>query len=202
MVSGRLIHKRGSLGRFHEGDRIWAGPCKLGRAMIYTLLPCRSWNTWSFPLSGSSELLKGKNVDFHLPLPAPKHTTWQPASAPKILSPVNNADRREKSHTHHICYCCSVAKSCLTLHEPMDCSTPGFPVLHCLPRVCLNSYLLSWWCHLTILSSVSLFASCLQSFPTSGSFTMSQLFASGRAKVLEFQLQYQSFQWIFRTDFP
>ena len=27
--------------------------------------------------------------------------------------------------------CCSVAKSCFTLCDPMDCSTPGFPVLHC-----------------------------------------------------------------------
>ena len=31
------------------------------------------------------------------------------------------------------CCCCSVAKSCLTLCNPMDCSTPGFPVLHYLP---------------------------------------------------------------------
>ena len=30
--------------------------------------------------------------------------------------------------------CCSVAQSCLTLCEPMDCSTAGFPVLHCLPE--------------------------------------------------------------------
>ena len=30
------------------------------------------------------------------------------------------------------CYCCSVATSCLTLCDPMDCSTPGFPVLHSL----------------------------------------------------------------------
>ena len=30
--------------------------------------------------------------------------------------------------------CCSVAKSCLTLCDPMDCSMPGFPVLHCLPE--------------------------------------------------------------------
>ena len=30
-----------------------------------------------------------------------------------------------------ICYC-SVAKSCLTLCDPVDCSTPGLPVLHCL----------------------------------------------------------------------
>ena len=33
----------------------------------------------------------------------------------------------------HTCYC-SVAKLCLTLCDPMDCSTPGFPVLHHLPE--------------------------------------------------------------------
>ena len=32
------------------------------------------------------------------------------------------------------CYCCSVAKSCLTLCNSMDCSTPVFPVLHYLPE--------------------------------------------------------------------
>ena len=31
-------------------------------------------------------------------------------------------------------YCCSVTKSCLTLCDSMDCSTPGFPVPHCLPE--------------------------------------------------------------------
>ena len=55
------------------------------------------------------------------------------------------------------------------------------------------------WCHTTISSSVDPF-SYLQSFPASGSFPMSRFFPSG-AKVLEFQLQHQSFQWIFRTDF-
>ena len=50
-----------------------------------------------------------------------------------------------------------------------------------------------------ISSSVVPFSSCLQSFPASGSFPMSQ-FSSG-GQVLEFQLQPQSFQWIFRTDF-
>ena len=47
------------------------------------------------------------------------------------------------------------------------------------PRVHPNSCPLSQWCHLTISSSVVPFSSCLQSFPTSGSFQMSQLFASG-----------------------
>ena len=56
------------------------------------------------------------------------------------------------------------------------------------PGACSNSCPLSWWCHPTILSSV-IPSSCLQSFPTSGSFLISQLFAS----VLELQLQHQSF---------
>ena len=47
------------------------------------------------------------------------------------------------------------------------------------PRVYSNSCPSSWWCHPTILSSVVPFSSCLQSFPESGSFPMSQLFSSG-----------------------
>ena len=46
------------------------------------------------------------------------------------------------------------------------------------PGACSNSYPLSWWCYLTISSSVIPF-SCLQSFPASGSFPLSQLFTSG-----------------------
>ena len=47
------------------------------------------------------------------------------------------------------------------------------------PRVYSNSCPLSQWCHPTISSSVDPFSSCLQSFPASGSFQMSQLFTSG-----------------------
>ena len=47
------------------------------------------------------------------------------------------------------------------------------------PWVCLNSCPLSQWCHPTISFSVTPFSSCPQSFPPSGSFPMSQLFASG-----------------------
>ena len=47
------------------------------------------------------------------------------------------------------------------------------------PSVYSNSNPLSWWCHPTISSSVIPFSSCLQSFPASRSFPMSQLFASG-----------------------
>ena len=47
------------------------------------------------------------------------------------------------------------------------------------PRACLNSCPSSWWCYPTISSSVIPFSSCLQSFPASGSFPMSQFFALG-----------------------
>ena len=47
------------------------------------------------------------------------------------------------------------------------------------PGVYSNSFPLSWWCHPNISSSVVPFSSCLQSFPPSGSFQMSQFFASG-----------------------
>ena len=51
------------------------------------------------------------------------------------------------------------------------------------PGVYSNSCPLSQWCHPTILSSVIPFSSRLQSFPASGSFQMSQLFASGSQSI-------------------
>jgi len=71
-----------------------------------------------------------------------------------------------------------VAQSCLTLwpHE-MQHSRPPCPSP--TPGVQPNPCLLSQWCHLTISSSVIPFSSCPQSFPASGSFPMSQLFAWG-----------------------
>ena len=47
------------------------------------------------------------------------------------------------------------------------------------PGACSNSCPLSWWCHPTSSSSVVPFSSCLQSFPASRSFQMSQFFQSG-----------------------
>ena len=52
------------------------------------------------------------------------------------------------------------------------------------PIVYSNSYPLSRWCHPAISSSVILFSSHLQSFPASGSFQMSQLFASGDQSII------------------
>ena len=70
----------------------------------------------------------------------------------------------------------SVMSDSLWLHEPQHVRPPCPPPT---PRVHPNPCPWSRWFHTTISSSVITFSSCLQSFPASGSFPMSQLFASG-----------------------
>ena len=94
----------------------------------------------------------------------------------------------------------SVAQLCPTLCDPVDCSMPGFPVHDQLPE-------------LTQTPVHRVADAIQQSHPLSSSsppaFSLSQhqglfqwvSFSNQMAKVLEFQLQHQSFQWIFRTDF-
>ena len=85
----------------------------------------------------------------------------------------------------------------------MDCKHTRLPC-PLSPRVCSNSCPLSQWYHPTISSSVVPFSSCLQSFPASRSFLMSQLFTSGgqstgapaSALVLPINIQ----DWSFRMD--
>ena len=93
----------------------------------------------------------------------------------------------------------SVAQSCPTLFDPMDCNTPGLPVHHQLLEFTQTHV---HWVGDAIQPSHP------QSSPSPPAFSLSQhqgLFqwvssSHQVAKVLEFQLQHQSFQWIFRTD--
>ena len=81
----------------------------------------------------------------------------------------------------------------------MDCSTPGrLPFLS--PGVCPSSWPLSWWCYLTISFSAGPFSFA---FNLCQHQYLLQWVDSSHVvvKVLELQLQYQSFQWIFRVDF-
>ena len=71
----------------------------------------------------------------------------------------------------------SVTQSCPTLCDPMNHSMPGFPVHHQLPEFTQTH--VHWIDHPAISSSVIPFSSCPQSFAASGSFQMSQLYASG-----------------------
>ena len=73
-------------------------------------------------------------------------------------------------------FSCSVVSDALwphgLQHARLPCPSPS-------PRACSSLCPSSWWCHSSILSSAVPFSSCLQSFPASGSFLMSRLFASG-----------------------
>ena len=78
--------------------------------------------------------------------------------------------QKSKRNNKSKCHCCSVDKSYLTLRDPMDCSTPGSFVLHCLPEF-TQFKPLSQWCYLTISSSAAPFSFCLQSSPELGVFS-------------------------------
>ena len=94
----------------------------------------------------------------------------------------------------------SVIQSCLTLCDPMDCSIPGFPVHHQL----LEPTQTHVYC---VSDAIQLFHPLSSSSPPAFNLFQHQgLFqwvssSHQVAKVLKLQLQYQSFQWIFRTDF-
>ena len=93
----------------------------------------------------------------------------------------------------------SVTQSCPILCNPMDCSTPSLPVHYQLPELTQT--------HVHQVGD-AIQPSHLLLSPSPPAFNLSQhqglfqwvRFSHQVAKVLEFQLQHQSFQWIFRTD--
>ena len=72
-------------------------------------------------------------------------------------------------------FSCSVMSNSLR-HHGLQHARPPCPSP--TPRACSNSCPSSWWCHPIILSSVIPITSCLQSFPTLGSFPVNSFFAS------------------------
>ena len=94
----------------------------------------------------------------------------------------------------------SVTQSCLTLCDPMDCSRPGFPVLHRVPKLA-QTHVLSRWCHPAILSSVVPLLLLPSIFPSLRVFSNALALRIRWPQVLELQFQHQSFQWIFRVGF-
>ena len=93
----------------------------------------------------------------------------------------------------------SVTQLCLTLCDPMDCSMPGLPVPHQLPKFTQTHV---FWVHDTIQPSYPL-SSPSPAFNLFQDQGLLKWVSSSHqvAKVLEIQLQHQSFQWTFRTDF-
>ena len=102
------------------------------------------------------------NINFIWVWEAYSHSSWIPFCFPSVQfsrSVVSNS-----LHPHGL------------QHTRPPCPSPT-------PGACSNSCPLSWWCHPTISSSVVPFSSRLQSFPASGSFPMSQLFAWGNLSI-------------------
>ena len=98
------------------------------------------------------------------------------------------------------CCCCSTAKSCPILRNPKDGSVPDFPAPHHLPEF---AQVHAHWVSDAIQSSDPLSPSFPSAFNLSQHQGLFQWVGSLHqvVKVLEPQLQHQSFQWIFRTDF-
>ena len=94
----------------------------------------------------------------------------------------------------------SVTQLCPNLCDPMDFSMPGFPV-HCQPLELAQTHV--HWVGDAIQPSDPLLSPSAPTFNLSQHQGLSQWVSSLHqvGKVLECQLQHQSFQWIFRTDF-
>ena len=92
----------------------------------------------------------------------------------------------------------SVSQSCLTLCDPMDCNTPGLPAHHQLLELAQTHV---HWVGDAIQPSHPLSSPSLPAFNLSQHQSLFQSVSSSHqvAKVLE--IQHESLQWIFRTDF-
>ena len=101
-------------------------------------------------------------------------------------------------YIHHTYIQCiySVTHLC----DPLDCSMPGFPVHHQFLELAQTHV---HWVSDTFQPSYALLSPSPPSFNLSQHQSLFKWVSSSHqvAKVLEFQLQHQSFQWIFRTDF-
>ena len=121
----------------------------------------------------------------------------------RLQSIVAQRVRHDSARMHacaHALHFSSVIQSCPTLCNPMDCSMPGFPVHHQLPELTQI--------HIPQVSDAIQTSHPLLS-PSLPAFNLGQpqgffqwvRFSYQVATILEFQLQHQPFQWIFRTNF-
>ena len=94
----------------------------------------------------------------------------------------------------------SVTQSCPTICNSMDCSTPGLPVCHQLPEF---SQTHAHWVDNAIQTYHPLSSTSIPALSLSHHQGLFKWASSSHqvAKILEFQLQHHSFQWIFKTDF-
>ena len=185
---------------------IWTFPVFFSLIHPLSLVPPSSPDIFSHHSEDTANTAPGfKSTDHHRRLWCLDYIYWKGEARPQHLVSVQQQFRiglflKLISHILSWYCCCSVTKSCLTLCDPMHCSTPGFPVLHHLPEFAQTH--VHWVsdaiqpCH--PLSSP--FPPALNISQHQGLFQWVG-FLHQMAKVLELQLQHQSSQWIFKVDF-
>ena len=171
---------------------LWKGILHTPRAIVFRWTVCGFgiWGTWFLSLfSEKREIQTLKMALTHTHTHT--HTSWKPETGSIYLF--------IWEIQFNYCYY-SVTQLCLTLCDPMNCSTPGFPALHYLPEFAQTH--VRW-----VNDVIQSFHPLLLPSPPAFSFAQHQgLFqwvcsSHQVANVLEVQLQHQSFQWIFRVDF-
>ena len=130
-----------------------------------------------------------------LPFPSPGDLPYPKTEPMSLASPALPGGLFTTSST--LLFSCSVVSDSLQPHRLQHarllCTSLS-------PGVSSDPHPLSQWCYVTISSSATLFSFCLQSFTSSESSPLiDSLHQVG--KVLELQLQHQSFQWTFRVNF-
>ena len=159
----------------HPHVKVLKAPHVLSMSTSHSWQPVSSWVKHVLPPS-----IPGSET--HHP-PSPTRQILPPAPKPPLA-------------IQQVCPVSSVTQSCPILHDPMDCSTPGLPVHHQLLEFTQTHV---HWVGDAIQPSHPL------SSPSPPTFNLSQhqgksISSSHEvAKVSEFQLQHQFFQWIFRT---
>ena len=165
--------------------------------------PANAGNTSSIPAPGRSRshiALSNRITWAKSPCSATREPmqwesyTQQERVVPCLLQ-IQKAHMQQRPSAAQNC-CCSVAHSCPTLCHPVDCSTPGFPVLHHLLELVQTHV---HWVGDAIQPSHPLSSPSPPAFNLYQHQGLFQWVSSWYqvAKVLE--LQHQSFQWIFRT---
>ena len=163
----------------------------------HTLRACTSCTEWVITAhSAASAVDPSLHAWSHFSIWSP----LKPSILPSDKFPDSLNIRSKSAHGGLPWTVSSVAQSCPTLWDPMDCSMPGFPVQHELPE--LTQTHVHW-----VGDAIQPFHPLLSPSPPAFNLPQHQgLFqwvgsSNQVAKVLEFQLQHQSFQWIFRIDF-
>ena len=136
-----------------------------------------------------------------LPCPSPGDLPNPGIKPTSLMSPALSSKfliTRATWEARWLLFSCSVMSDALWAHGMLNTRLPC-PSLS--PRLCSSSCPLSWWCHPTISSSV--FSSSFLALSLSQHQGLFQWVGSLHqvAKLLELQLQNQSFQWVFRVDF-